>query len=266
MRRRRSYTLLLIGVLPLFLALQNPKFGESLRLASITFLKPFLVACDSAAGAFRNTRAGFVRFWGSFQSQQKLEARIAELESERLRWDETLKENERLKKMLDFRQTLSEKGIGARVIGWDLSPWRKTVILDKGAQHGLKKNMAVVVLEGLVGRLVEVGPISSRAILLLDPDARVSALADKSRAQGVVMGDGTPTLKMGYLELEGGAGVEETVLASGVGGLFPKGLRIGKITGLGKDATGLHLVAQVQPFVSFSKLEEVLCLESFPSA
>ena len=262
MRPRRTYTFLAIAVFPAFFILQNPKISEPVHSFSLSLLKPFLLAGHSGTEALARSRSAVIQFWKAFRSQEKTEARIAELESRLIHLDEALRENERLEKLLAFKKSIAEKAIAARVIGWDPSPWRRTVILDKGKKQGLKKNMAVVVPAGLVGRIVEVGGSTSRAILLTDPDARVSVLADQSRAQGVIMGDGSPQLKIGYLDLNGGVAVEETVLTSGVGGLFPKGLRIGKITSLGKEINGLQLMARVQPFVSFSKLEEVLCLES----
>lgn len=262
MRPRRSYTFLAIAAFPLFFVLQNPRISEPVHTFSLSVLKPFLLAGDAFADSLTRSRITLTHFWKTFRSQGQRETRIAELESRLVRLDETMRENERLAKLLAFKQTIPEKAVAARVIGWDLSPWRRTVILDKGKKQGLKKNMAVVVSAGLVGRIVEVGGSTSRVILLTDPEARVSALTDQSRAQGVVIGDGSPQLKMGYLDLDGAVAVEETVLTSGIGGLFPKGLRIGKITNLSKDPSGLQLMARIQPFVFFSKLEEVLCLES----
>lgn len=136
------------------------------------------------------------------------------------------------------------------------------MILDKGSKDGLKKEMAVVVAEGVVGRILEVGPVTARVILLLDPEARVGTITEQSRAQGIVAGDGSPKLHMEYLTLDSGVVVEETVITSGVGGIFPKGLRIGTIESISRDPDGLHLAAYIRPFVSFSKLEEVICLES----
>lgn len=266
MRRRQSYTFLALAALPLLVALQNPKWSEPLHLATLTLLKPFLQTGDGLSDFLVHSKMQLVHFWKSFRSQEALENRVKELESKLERFSEMERENERLKKIFEFKRTIPEKAIGARVIGWDVSPWRKTVILDKGLKEGIKKDMAVVVPEGLVGRILEAGPTASRAILLTDPDARVASLADQGRAQGVVMGSGSRFLKMGYLDLDSGVAVEETVLTSGIGGLFPKGLRIGKIMSLGKDSSGLHLEAQIQPFASFSKLEEVLCLESSRAA
>ncbi|MCM8775466.1 MAG: rod shape-determining protein MreC, partial [Candidatus Omnitrophica bacterium] len=203
-----------------------------------------------------------VQFWETFQDQSRLEARVIELESQLIYYHEALRENERLKKILDLKQSIPAKTVAAKIIGRDLSPWRKTLILDKGQSHGIVKDMMVLAPEGLVGRILEVGPLTSRVILLTDPDARVSALTADSRAQGVVAGNGSPRLQMKYLELDSGPTVGEVVLTSGIGEIFSKELKVGMVEAVSRDPDGLHLVASIRPFVPFSKLEEVLCLAS----
>lgn len=262
MRQKRSYYFLAVFILPLLIVLQNPHIREPLRGWSLSVMKPVLQVGDGATQMMDSTKSNVSRFWKSFHDQEANETKIAELESELAKFRELSKENERLRKLIEFRDTLSGKKIAARVIGWDPSPWRKTLILDKGKNQGIHKDMAVVVAEGLVGRVVEEGPSTARVILLQDSDCRVSAMADESRAQGVVAGNGGSELTLQYLELESNVAVGETVSTSGLNGLYPKGIRIGKITSIARDPTGLHLQAKVDSFVRFSKLEEVLCLES----
>ena len=124
--------------------------------------------------------------------------------------------------------------------------------------------MVVVVPEGLVGRILEVEPYTAYAILLPDPDSRVSAMTSSSRAQGIITGIGTDKLQMKYLALDAEVAVGEDVMTSGIGSIFPKGLQIGKIESIERDSDGLHLLALVRPAVPFYKLEEVLCLVSSP--
>lgn len=203
--------------------------------------------------------------WRTFQSERTLQKRLDVLETKLIHFEEMERENERLKKLLDFKATMPKSTRAVRVIGQDLLPWRKTLILDKGSQHGIKKNMAALVERGLAGRIFEVGPLVSRALLLIDPDSRVSGITEVSRAQGVVAGDGSETLTMLYLELDAEIAVGEIVLTSGIGESYPKGIGIGTITSIEKDSSGLHLAAKVKPFAEFSKLEELLCIEYFPS-
>lgn len=264
MRVKRPFYFLplLFLPLPLFVFMQNPSWASQVHGAALSVIKPVFLAGDALSDGIRNSGTALSRFWNTFQNQGVYEARIAELENELRQYNETVKENERLKKLFDFRQTFSSKTIAARVIGADPSPWRKILFLDKGTKQGLKSDMPVIVPEGLVGRIIEAGPSVSKLLLLTDPNARIAGLGDTSRAQGVVAGQGNEKLLFSYLELESGVSVGETVLTSGTSELFPKGLRIGKIVSMSKDATSLHLQAEIESYVQFSKLEEVLCLIS----
>lgn len=261
MHPRHSFYFLALSIFPLFLALKNPHVSEGIHSFSLTLMKPALVAMERGVHSVSHVRGQAAQVWKMFRDQKVLEDRVAQLESKLVFYDETVRENERLRKLLQFQQVVQKKSVAARIIGWDISPWHKTMILDKGTRQGIRKNMVVVDPQGLVGKISEVGPSTSRLLLLIDPDSRVSAVSGNSRAQGVLAGNGSLTLNMGYLEISSGVSVEEFILTSGVGGIFPKGLRIGKIKSVGKARDGLHLVAQVEPFVAFSKLEEVLCLE-----
>ncbi len=260
MRFKRS-TIFLVVLFPLFfLALQNSQLSEPVRQTSLTALKPILQATHTVAQTFSQMGEAVLDFWQTYREGNRYKKQVAELQSRLIQFDEMTKENGRLKKLLDFKQNVPGRMIAARVIGSDLSPWRRTLVLDKGKLQGVKKDMMVTIPEGLVGRIFEVGPSTARAILLIDPDARVSIITDQTRAQGVARGDGSGSLKMEYLDLNSVVNVGETVLTSGMGGMFPKGLGIGRIESVSKDASGLHLSAKVRPFVDFSKLEEVLCL------
>ena len=264
MRAKRSYYFWAFLFLPLLVILQNPAVKEPLHGWSLTILKPALEVGHSAYRFFSDVRIAGERFIRTFKQQGELEARVATLASQLVHYHEFEKENERLRKLVDFKNTLAGKTVPARIIGWDPSPWRKSFILDNGENEGIHKDMPVVSFEGLVGRVLDVGPETSRVILLTDLDARVSSMTDQTRATGIIAGGGGSKLKMMYLDLESGVQVQETALTSGLGGLFPKGLRIGKVISVTRDPSGLHLNAEIEPFVQFSKLEEVVCLNSSP--
>ena len=264
MRAKRSYYFWAFLFLPLLVVLQNPAVKEPLHGWSLTVLKPALEVGHTTFRFFSSVRLFGERFIHTFKQQGELETKVTALESQLVHYRELEKENERLRKLVDFRATLGGKTIPARIIGWDPSPWRKSFILDKGMNQGIHKDMAVISSEGLAGRILETGPETSRVILLTDIDARVSGMTDQTRATGIIAGASGSKLKMMYLDLESGVQVQETALTSGLGGLFPKGLRIGKIISVTRDPSGLHLNAEIEPFVQFSKLEEVVCLNSSP--
>lgn len=264
MRRWHSYYFLAIPIILLTVFFQFPRLNEVIHSVFSTLARPAFVLGSSLRDGFYAVRYQSWNFLNAVGKQKEYLARIQELESQLIRFREMDRENQRLKKLLNFSLPLATSTIGARVIGEDVTPWKKVVLLDKGSRHNLKKDMTVVVPEGLVGRILEVEPYTAHAILLPDPDSRVSALTATSRAQGVIAGIGTDKLQMKYLALDAEVAIGEDVTTSGIGSIFPKGLQIGKIESIERDSDGLHLLALVKPSVSFSKLEEVLCLVSAP--
>ncbi|HOW59755.1 MAG TPA: rod shape-determining protein MreC [Candidatus Omnitrophota bacterium] len=262
MRRWRSYYFFAVPLILLILAFQYPHLNETAHAVFNTLTRPFFVMTGSVRQGLLNIRYNAGNFFGAVAKQEEYLRRIEELEARELHAQELEKENKRLMKLLSFSQTLPLKSIGARVIGQDVTPWKKIVELDKGSRHGIHRDMVLVSPEGLVGRILEVEIFTSRAILLPDPDSRVSALTSTSRAQGIITGVGTEKLQMKYLALDAEIAIGEVVLTSGISSIFPKGIEIGKIESIEKDSDGLHLLAVVKPSVSFTKLEEVLCLVS----
>jgi len=264
MRRWRSYYFLAVPILALVLFSQYPHLNETAHAIFDTFARPALVVGSGFRQVFYSLRYQSGNYLDAVGKQKQYLERIQELESQLVRSREMERENARLKKLLNFSQPLATRTIGARVIGEDLTPWKKVVLIDKGSRHNIKKDMVVVVPEGLAGRVLEAGPYTSYVILLPDADCRVSALTSTSRAQGIITGIGTAKLQMKYLALDVDIAIGEDVTTSGVGSIFPKGLQIGKIESIERDSDGLHLLALVNPAVPFSKLEEVLCLVSSP--
>ncbi|MDP3920428.1 MAG: rod shape-determining protein MreC [Candidatus Omnitrophota bacterium] len=259
MRLKHGRTFLPLIAIPIVLLLIQPSVSQQTHNLTAAFLKPALWVASGASFFVRESQTTVSNFWGTFHEQEQDKRRIVELESEVAAAGEVEKENLRLKKLLDFREEVKAELIAARVIAWDVSPWRKTLILDKGSAHGIKRDMAVITPEGLVGRVLTLGPITTHVIMLSDAEARVSAILSESRAHGVVSGDGSPVLKMHYLDLDSEAQVGETVLTSGLTGIFPKGLRIGRVESVTRASDGLHLVAYVKPFAPLTRIEEVLC-------
>lgn len=228
---------------------------------SQTIAQPFFEASTLFSRQAFNLRHQFYDYWNALEKQNELRQQIDELESRLIQEEELRRENARLKQLLGFRDEIKPKSVGVRIVGYGLKPWKKSVMLDKGSQHGLHNRSPLVVSAGLVGRIVDVAPTSAQAIFLTDPDSRVTAMTMNSRAQGMIEGNGTEKLKLRYLNLDDPVEVGEIVITSGVSDIYPKGLRIGRIESVERDPDGLHLSATVKPAVRFSKIEEMLCLE-----
>jgi len=173
-------------------------------------------------------------------------------------------ENERLLELLAMQRSLSDEWqtMATTVIGRSVNDWLSTITIQGGSEDGLAVGMPVVADRGLVGRIVNVNLYSSEVLLITDMEGAVGAMLQDTRAVGVIKGSGgrNEKLSMSYLPYDSGIERFQTVVSSGLGGLYPKGLRIGYVTDFITEPGGLLLRATIQPFVDFNRLEEVLVL------
>lgn len=259
MRPRRVFPLLLVA-LPALVALRFPLVPESLHLTALELSKPVYTLLDGFGDRVRSSGRMFGELLHARKENARLQSDVSGLRSQIIRSSELEKENQRLRDLLAFRDRFGVSGSGARVIGRSPSQWFQLIVLDKGSKEGLTKQTVLVTSAGLAGRVFEVGPSASRAVLLTDPEFRAGALGQDSRDMGVVFGTGGARVAIHYLPLDTKLRVGEVVVTSGLGGVFPKGLPIGRVNEVGVHANRLESVASIEPFVDFNHLEEVLCI------
>jgi len=166
--------------------------------------------------------------------------------------------NNRLRSLLNFQKTITDKVISAEVIGKDSSPWFNTIMIDKGKDDGVKKGAAVVIPEGIVGQVAEVSTNYSKVLLIIDHNSAVDALVQRTRARGIIKGASSDQCLFKYVLRKKGVAVGDTVVSSGLDGVFLKGLPVGRVSGVIKPNSGIFQEVSVTPYVDFEKLEEVL--------
>jgi len=152
------------------------------------------------------------------------------------------------------------RGVVASVIGRSPIPTQHTIWLDRGARDGLRIDGLVVDAHGLVGRLIDVQPSTSLAMLITDPNSRVAGLIERSRESGLLSGEGTSACRFSYLDAEADVVDGDRIVTAGVGGVYPKGLLLGTVLRVARDREAGSAEAQVRPAASLGRLEDVLCL------
>jgi len=202
---------------------------------------------------------------GEISAQNKeLKKKVTQLEGELVRLKELERENERLRRLLDFKDNNEGKYklVAAAVIARDPGNWFGTVTLNKGRKDGIEKNMPVLTPCGLVGRVTAVSNYTSEVLLITDPRSGVGVLIQENRVPGVVEGVANSSEYVRMIHIREDAPVEkgQTVITSGMGGGFPKGIPVGRVVEVQKVASGLLKSALVSPFVDFNRLEEVFIL------
>lgn len=187
-----------------------------------------------------------------------LRARVHELQREIVAQAELELENDRLRRLLDFRATLTEDVITARVIARDPSGLSQTLTVDRGENDGVVKGAAVLVSEGIVGQVFASSRHAARVLLISDHNSGVDGIVQRSRARGIVEGTTAGGLGLKFLKRTEDVAVGDLVITSGLDGIFPKGLPVGRVVGVDKQGQGLFQYAEVTPSVEVERLEEVL--------
>jgi rod shape-determining protein MreC len=179
-------------------------------------------------------------------------------------FDELARENARLRQLLGWQQQNRWKLKSARVVLRDPANWWRTVQIDLGSRDGIRESMPVLTTDGLVGRVSGVSYTRSQVVLLGDPNCRVGALVEnEQRDTGVILSGGVfdgSFVELSYLSRNTELKPSQNVVTSGLGGIFPKGIPIGKIVDSRQVDYGLYTQAQVKLSASLGALEEVWVL------
>ncbi|MEM8719865.1 MAG: rod shape-determining protein MreC [Cyanobacteria bacterium P01_G01_bin.39] len=173
------------------------------------------------------------------QSQLALEdrltnARILELEQ---RLTELEQQNQQLKQLLDFGKQQSLSTITAPIIGRNRDRWWDKVTLGKGQQEGIEPGYIVMGIGGLVGRVIQVTPHTSKVLLITDTTSKVGTILSRNRQLGYIEGQGTSTVVMHFFSQVTDIKPGDDLLTSSLSKLYPPGLPIGKVKSTANDNT-----------------------------
>lgn len=168
--------------------------------------------------------------------------------------------NERLEKMLEFRQKQPYELLPVEVVAYAPRNYFKILFLGKGKKEGIEKEMVVVDAQGLVGRIIEVYPHQAKVMTILDERSKVGVRNERTRDVAILQGKGK-VCELKYLLTRASVKVEDEVVTSGLGGLFPKGILVGRISQVKKNPNRLFQEAEVIPWVDFGKLEELFVIK-----
>jgi len=265
-RSRAGYLLLavIVGHIILISAQVNAKSGVPI-LEAVTFgvFAELERGTASITGSVRNVWTSYIDLRQARAENETLKRQLADAQIQMQEQRALADRTRSLAAMLELRTGLDLKTTGAEIIGAGTTPDFRTVTVDKGSRQGLAVDMAVVAPAGVVGRVVMAGPAASKVQLLIDRNAAAGALVSRSRTQGVVVGTGETRLRMEYVSSSSDVVVGDTVVTSGIDGIYPKGLVIGKIDSI--DRTSGSWQIGIVPAVDFSSLEDVLVVLEPPA-
>jgi rod shape-determining protein MreC len=187
---------------------------------------------------------------------------IAELESKLFSVSEMTQENRRLKDLLQFGEEMSGTKVMAQIVAWDSSSDFKTLRINKGLKDGLQLQSTVVTADGLVGYVYRLTHHFADVLTVLDPNNRTDVIIQRTRSQGIMEGFGASRGLVKYVNRTEPIILGDEVITSGLGHIYPKGIRIGRVSRLERESYGITQYVEVKPSVDFSRLEEVMVLIS----
>lgn len=259
-RRMVLVGLLLLSLLLLWSAnLRRQETTTLFERSVLAVSSPVLKLIDGCAAWLGEGWYAYVWLVRVRQENENLAEQVRQLQARLQLHQEYQQENERLRRLLNFAQSQPRHALPSRVIGEDLAGWARTVVVDKGTADGLKEGLPVVVAEGVVGQIIKCGPHEARVLLVIDPSAAIGSLVQRTRTRGITRGSGEG-LGLEFADRDTPIEMGDMVISSGLGGVFPKGLPIGRVTRVERGDMGMFQRVELEPVVDFSRLEEVLVL------
>jgi rod shape-determining protein MreC len=241
--------------------------GSARRAAGATHLEswtmgltsPLVSLGDLIGGGADGLFDGIADLVGAHGRSSLLERENRALRIELMRAREAGGENERLRRLLMMRESLSPDSIGASVVLSRHTSTEQMLILDRGANDGVRVDQAVVAWGGAVGRVIEVGATHAKVRLLTDPNSGIAGVVQRGRAQGMVQGTGKDTLDFAFVSRLDDVVLNDRTVASGAVGIFPRGFGIGRVSSIIEKPNGSRRIELV-PEIDYRTVEEVLIL------
>jgi rod shape-determining protein MreC len=270
-RRRGAAFAGLLVVSTLMMAFSsNPTVREVQNGVSFAF-RPFQDAVHDVAAGVASVASAIAEIDRLRVDNAALLAENERLRNENARTEGTVRENELLTGLLQLKAGFEHRTIAATVIARESSEFRRLVVLDRGTDDGIAVGDVAIVAGGaLAGRVTEVGPDSAKVILLTDGEFKVIGQLSTNAATGEVIGQlGAGILVMRQIDSSETVTIGDEVVTAGIelgGGVrspYPKGLLLGQVIDVRRDANDVVQTAYLQPAADLDRLEYVLVITSY---
>jgi len=239
---------LAVAISTVFLSIAPQDQIRLSRTATVTILSPI-----------QDIFSFIPSFFGLHYENRLLRKDLVQLQLMNANMEESLLENTRLRSLLQLKKQNKYSFISSEVIARDTGRGFNTIVINTGRRDQVKRYMAVITTEGVLGRVIEVGPVSSVVQLLTDRNCRISGLVQRSREQGTIAWQQNRGLGL-RLPLRADIRLGDKIVTSGLGGTFPPGLTVGRVSQIALEDRGLFKRASIMPHVDLNRLEEVFVI------
>jgi rod shape-determining protein MreC len=197
---------------------------------------------------------------------RRLLTRERELDLKSMRLEALERENAELRGLRQSLPPLIKQWQIAEIVSVETNPLRQRLVIDKGARDGVAINQAVVDANGIVGQVARVGPWSAEVILITDPEHALPVQVTRNGLRSIAVGSGnTGELSLPYLAINSDVKSGDLLISSGLGGVYPAGFPVARITGVRREANQLTAQVRAQPLAGIERDREVILLQFEPA-
>lgn len=251
--------LLVLQLALLSLQIERPSGTVLFRSWALAAQAPVLSLSSRAARGIGDLWYDYVWLVGARAENEALRHAVKRLSLLNNAYEQSRLENVRLRRLLALSDPLPVEVLGARVTARAPSFLSNLVYIDRGSRQGVRVDAPVLSGEGIVGRVLLVSADQAQVQLISNPDAAIGVMLEQSRTPGVLSGTGDALLELNYIGNTDPVAVGEVVLSSGLDGIFPKGMSIGRVVEVARGK-GVFQEIRVKPLVDLIHLEEVAVL------
>lgn len=251
--------LLLLHLVLVSFQIEDPAGTTLLKKAVFLASAPFF---NLSAGLARGTRylwSNYVWLHGARRENEQLKVAVRQLSERERALIQAQEENTRLRRLLDLAPSLPSQGVAAHVVGRVPSYLSNLLYVDRGSGSGIRVDSPVLSSEGVIGRVILTGRNNAQVQLITNPDASIGVMVERTRTPGVLKGSGNPLLSLDYISNTEQIEVGDLVISSGLDGVYPTGLPVGKVVESRKGKSVFRTI-QVAPHADMLRLEAVLIL------
>ena len=213
----------------------------------LEIISPFDAAIARLSSGTRSIFNNYFALVDTEQDNRHLRAEIARRGVDMTHLAELEAENRRLADLLELRDVLEQKSVAANVIGSDATGASRTMIISAGSTSGIEPGMAVISNLGVVGKVIQVSPHSSRVLQINDHNSALDGFDQRSRERGIVAGSIDAGVILKYVDRSEDITTGDQIVTSGLDGIFPRGLLVGRVKSVRREGPGLFLAVIVEP-------------------
>lgn len=249
-------SIVLIVVLLLLASMLGGRFGmlHQLTLDMIGPMQSVVTRTVSTIGAVKDD---YIALWNVRAENKRLRSLVERYLQELGEYREGYSTNLYLEELLNFRDKLDFEPLAARVVGKEPTYWYQTIVVDRGKKDDVLDGMIVLAPSGVVGQVIHTGEYYSKVLLANAPSSAIDAMIQKNRTRGILKGAGERGFVLQYVLKNADVQVGDYIVTAGIGGVFPAGIPLGRVSKIYKKMRGMFQEIEVKPHVDFQKLEFV---------